>query len=60
LIGLEDRQALTQDIPGAHAAGARIKPAFETASIDLRTLQCWQATDGLIKGDGRPQATHPF
>ena len=59
MIGLEDRQALARDIAVAHAAGARLKPACETAGIDVRTLQRWKATDGLVSGDGRPQAVHP-
>ena len=56
MIGLEDRRALAQDIDVAHTAGARLKPSCETAGIDLRTLQRWQAADGLVSGDGRPQA----
>jgi putative transposase len=56
MIGLEDRQALAQDIQTAHAAGARLRPACEIAGIDLRTLQRWKAEQGLIAGDGRPQA----
>ncbi|MDP2976647.1 MAG: IS3 family transposase [Anaerolineales bacterium] len=56
MIGLEDRQALTRYIHCAHAAGARLKPACEIAGIDLRTLQRWQAFDGLVSGDRRPQA----
>ncbi|GAB1414114.1 hypothetical protein MASR1M97_28500 [Candidatus Desulfobacillus denitrificans] len=59
MIGLEDRQALARDIHAAHAAGARLKPACETAGIDLRTLQRWQAGDGLTGGDRRPQAVRP-
>ena len=59
MIGLEDRQALTRDIHTAHATGARFKPACEIAGIDLRTLQRWQATAGLVSGDGRPQAVRP-
>jgi putative transposase len=59
MIGLEDRQALARDIHCAHAASARLKPACEIAGIDLRTLQRWQAADGLVSGDGRPQATRP-
>ena len=39
MIGLEDRQALAQDIQTAHGAGARLQPACEIAGIDLRTLQ---------------------
>jgi transposase InsO family protein len=56
MIGLEDRQALARDIDVAHAAGARLRPACETAGIELRTLQRWKAHQGLIDGDGRPQA----
>lgn len=59
MIGLEDRQALARDINAAHAAGARLKPACEIAGIDLRTLQRWQAADGLVSGDRRPQAVRP-
>ena len=58
MIDLEDRQALARDIALAHAAGARLKPACETAGIDLRTLQRWKRTDGLTNGDARPQAVH--
>ena len=56
MIGLEDRLALARDIDVARTAGARLKPSCVTAGIDLRTLQRWQASDGLISGDGRPQA----
>jgi len=56
MIGLEDRQALARDIDVAHTAGARLKLACETAGIDVRTLQRWKACDGLVGGDGRPQA----
>ena len=59
MIGLEDRQALAQDIDTAHAAGARLQPACEIAGIDVRTLQRWKAQHGLTAGDGRPQAEHP-
>ena len=59
MIGLEDRQALARDIDVAHTAGARLKPACEIAGIDLRTLQRWLAADGLVSGDGRPQAMRP-
>ena len=59
MIGLEDRQALARDIAVAHAAGARLKPACETAGIDVRSLQRWKTADGLVNGDGRPQAVHP-
>ncbi|MFP5462501.1 MAG: biotin carboxylase N-terminal domain-containing protein, partial [Gammaproteobacteria bacterium] len=33
--------------------------ACETAGIDPRTLQRWQAGEGLVSGDGRPQAVRP-
>ena len=59
MIGLEDRQALARDIHAAHTAGARLEPACRIAGIDLRTLQRWQTADGLVSGDGRPQATRP-
>ena len=59
MIGLEDRQALAQDIQTAHGAGARLRSACEIAGIDLRTLQRWKAQDGLTAGDGRPQAVRP-
>jgi putative transposase len=56
MIGLEDRQALAQDIHLAQRSGARLLLACQTAGITLRTLQRWQATDGLARGDGRPLA----
>jgi len=59
MIGLEDRQALAQNINLAHAAGARLHQACMIAGIDLRTLQRWEATAGLIAGDGRPAAVRP-
>lgn len=55
MIGLEDRQALARDIAIAHAAGARLRLACETAGINLRSLQRWRAV-GEIKPDGRPVA----
>ena len=56
MIGLEDRQALAQDIHLAHVAGARLGIACDLAGIALRTLQRWKAVDGLVSGDGRPLA----
>ena len=53
MIGLEDRQALAQDIEAAHAAGARLQPACEMAGIDVRTLQRWKGKDGLTAEIGR-------
>jgi len=50
MIGLEDRQAIAQNIQVAHATGARLRPACGIAGIDLRTLQRWQAQ--LAAGDG--------
>lgn len=59
MIRLEDRQALSQNIYAAHAAGARLRPACQIAGIDVRTLQRWKAQQGLDAGDGRPQALRP-
>ena len=59
MIGLEDRQALAQDIEAMHAAGARLRPTCAIAGIDLRTLQRWKAQQGLTVGDGRPKALRP-
>ena len=59
MIGLEDRQRVARDIQIAHKAGARLRLACEIAGIDLRTLQRWRATQGLIAGDGRPAAVRP-
>ena len=56
MIGLEDRQALAQDIHTAHTMGARLKFACETAGIEVRALQRWKASGGLVSGDGRPLA----
>jgi len=59
MIGLEDRQSVARNIFEAHASGARLRLACETVGIDVRTLQRWQAGDGLIAGDGRPAAVRP-
>jgi putative transposase len=59
MIGLEDRQRLARDIQVAHASGARLRLACQTAGIDVRTLQRWQAAQGLISGDARPEAVRP-
>jgi putative transposase len=59
MISLEDRQALARDINVAHTAGARLKAACAIAGIDLRTLQRWQAAEGGIRADRRPQAVRP-
>ena len=59
MIGLEDRRDLAQDIDTAHSAGARLRLACDIAGIDERTLQRWKAQQGLIQGDGRPQAVRP-
>ena len=60
MIGLEDRLSLSQDIDIAHAGGARLHMACGIAGIDLRTLQRWKAYEGLVAGDGRPQAVRPL
>lgn len=59
MISLEDRQALARDIHTAQTAGARLRPACETAGITLRSLQRWQAQDGAIRCDARPLAVRP-
>ena len=59
MIGLEDRRSLARDIQAAHQGGARLHKACEVAGIDVRTLQRWKAGDGLVCGDGRPEATRP-
>ncbi len=56
MIVLEDRRSLAQDIDTAHKAGARLRLACGIAGIDARTLQRWKAHEGLVEGDGRPQA----
>ena len=59
MIGLEDRQVLSRNIEQAHHAGARLRLACEIAGINVRTLQRWKAGEGLLCGDGRPQAVRP-
>ena len=56
MIVLEDRRSLAHDIDIAHKAGARLRLACGIAGIDERTLQRWRAHEGLVQGDGRPQA----
>ena len=56
MIILEDRRNLAHDIDTAHKAGARLRLACGIAGIDARTLQRWKAHEGLVEGDGRPQA----
>lgn len=60
MIGLEDRQSLVRDITEAHRSGARLHLACETAGIDVRTLQRWNARTGLVTGDRRPSAQRPL
>jgi transposase InsO family protein len=60
MIVLEDRQTLARNIQIAHAAGARLAQACEIAGIDVRTLQRWRAHEGLVSGDGRPEAARPM
>lgn len=59
MIVLEDRITLSRDIDIARAAGARQEQACEIAGIDMRTLQRWKTHEGLVLGDGRPEAVHP-
>jgi putative transposase len=53
---LEDRQTLAAVVAEARADGARLGPACALAGIDPRTLQRWRASDGLARGDRRPEA----
>lgn len=39
--------------------GARLRLACEVAGITVRTLQRWEAHDGLVVGDRRPGAERP-
>ena len=55
----EDRQALLHAIEEARTGGARLASACALAGIDPRTLQRWQAGDGLARGDRRPDADRP-
>ena len=55
----EDRQTLIQDIHQAHTAGARLEAACVIARIDARTFQRWQAGDGAVQADRRPDAERP-
>lgn len=59
MILLEDRRQIAQSIHAAHRAGARLRVACRIAGIDVRTLQRWQASEGLQAGDKRPAATRP-
>ncbi len=59
MVALDDRTTLAQHIDTAHAAGARLHLACEVAGIDLRTLQRWKSSSGLVEGDGRPRSIHP-
>ena len=59
MISLVDRQALANNIDTARQSGARLLPACQTAGITPRTLQRWNAHNGLQSPDGRPQAVRP-
>ena len=56
---LEDRQILLHALEEARTGGARLASACALAGIDPRTLQRWQAGDGLARGDPRPDADRP-
>ena len=47
MIALEDRCSLAQDIQDARDGGARLKQVCDVAGIDERTLQRWNAQEGL-------------
>jgi len=59
MIDLKDRRSLAQDIQEARDGGARLEQVCDVAGIDARTLQRWNAHEGLTKGDGRPTAVRP-
>lgn len=59
MIALEDRQRMVQWVEAACRDGARFKLACEVTGIDARTVQRWKASDGLERGDARPQAMRP-
>jgi putative transposase len=59
MIGLEDRRSLAKGISTATTAGARLHLACNTAGVNVRTLQRWKASNGLVGGDGRPGAVRP-
>jgi len=60
MIGLEDRQEHARNIESACQAGARLHLACEIVGIAARTLQRWKAQEGLVSGDGRPEAVRPM
>lgn len=60
MIGLQDRQEYARDIEAARQAGARLSEACEVVGITARTLQRWNAHQGLESGDGRPNAARPM
>ena len=59
MIGLEDRREHARNIEAACKAGASLNKACKVVGIAARTLQRWKAQDGLVSGDGRPQAVRP-
>ena len=59
MILTEDRRSLSLGITVATEAGARLNLACKIAGINARTLQRWRAHEGLVQGDGRPQAVRP-
>jgi transposase InsO family protein len=59
MIALEDRHRTVQWLEAACREGARFKRACDVVGIDARTVQRWKASNGLERGDGRPQAIRP-
>lgn len=59
MISLEDRQTMVAMIEQARSDGARLKAACKVSGIDARTLQRWDANEGLQDGDARPRAVRP-
>jgi hypothetical protein len=56
MIGFEDRQSPARDIEAAQLAGASLEQA---TGIDVGSPQRWKADQGLVSGDGRPNAVRP-
>ena len=59
MILIADRRSLAQDIQIARDAGARLVQVCEIAGIDARTLQRWNAHEGLTKGGWQTRSASP-
>lgn len=59
MILIADRRSLAQDIKDARDAGARLQQVCEIAGINARTLQRWNAHEGLTKGGWQAHSGSP-